>query len=281
MTAPRRLGTPTGLRPGDHLCWSYAGADELAAAVLPYLEEGRRLGEHLLVVGESRDDVDRAVAGLPDRDALLAGGQLELRTTADAYTPAAGLEPAAQVESYRTETRAALARGRTGLRVAADVTPLARGGPEARRRLHAYEQLADELMESLPMTALCLYDAALGDDVVGPLAVLHPGQHHGGRYPLAHLSGRGARLSLHGEVDVSVAADVARALADVVADARGEVELDLADLEFLDVAGARAIAGVARRLAARGVRLRLVGARRSAARCLALFGLSAGPAEPA
>ncbi|WP_409330909.1 MEDS domain-containing protein [Trujillonella humicola] len=286
MTAPRRFGSPTGLRPGDHLCWAYDGDAELAAAVLPYLDEGRRRGEHLLLVGQSRPALLDLLEDLPDRDRLLADGRLEVRATQDAYAGADDLSPAAQVERYRAATLAAVGRGRAGLRVAADVTPLARPGAGGLGRLHAYEQLADVLMDAVPMTALCLYDAALGDDVLGPLAVLHPDQHLGRRYPLAHLSGRGPVLSLHGEVDVSQAADVARALHDVAGgagpdEAPRDVVLDLTDLHFLDVAGARALATTVLELDGRGVRVRLVGARRSTRRVLELFGLGAAPAEDA
>ncbi|MGY1711867.1 MEDS domain-containing protein [Geodermatophilus sp. SYSU D00758] len=282
MTPPRRrLDAPTDLRPGDHVCWTFSGAAGLAAAVLPYLDEGRRLGEQLLLVGSSRPVLDDVVSTLPEREALLADGRLLVRTTDEAYEAARGPDPAAQVEVYRREAERALARGRTGLRVAADATDLAGGGAAARRRWHRYERLADELMDVVPMTALCLYDAALGQDVLGPLAVLHPGGHLGGREPLVHLSGRGPRLSLHGEVDVTQADDLVRALVDVAGAAPGErhpreepgreVVLDLADLDFLDVAGARGLATAGRRLADAGIRLRLVGARRQVRRCLELF----------
>ena len=80
---------------------------------------------------------------------------------------------------------------------------------------------------------------------------------------------------------------MARALVDVAAELPGDeagaalrdVALDLSGLDFLDIAGARALAGAVRALGERGVALRLVGARRSPARCLELFGLSSGPAE--
>ncbi|RBY83303.1 MEDS domain-containing protein [Blastococcus sp. TF02A-26] len=275
MSAPRHLGSPTGLRPGDHACWTYADPAELAAAVLPYLDEGRRRGEQLLLVGESRAVLVEALAGLPDRDRLLESGQLEVRTTAEGYATDTAFSPAEQVEHYRELTRAAVDRGRTGLRVAADVSPLAR---QDLHHLYAYEQAADVLMGEVPMTALCLYDASLGVDVLGPVVVLHPDQHHGRRPPLAHLSGRGRSLALRGEVDLTEAAHVARALLDVAGSRPGVLDLDLTDLTFLDVAGARALARTVAELAGRGVVVRLVGAQRSPARCLALFGLNAEPA---
>jgi hypothetical protein len=57
VSALRRLDAPTGLRPGDHVCWTFADAADFTATVLPFLEEGRRLGEHLLLVGASRPEL--------------------------------------------------------------------------------------------------------------------------------------------------------------------------------------------------------------------------------
>ncbi|MGY1794309.1 MEDS domain-containing protein [Geodermatophilus sp. SYSU D00525] len=278
MTVPRGLDGPTGLRPGDHACWSFGGPADLAAAVVPFLEEGRRRDEQLVLVGPSRPTLLAAVSGLPHRDELLADGRLDVQVTGDSYTSAGGLAPAEQAQHYRAATQEALAGGRTGLRVAADVTELIRGGRSGRRLLHAYEQLADEVMGAVPMTALCLYDASVGLEALAPVAVLHPLQHLGDRQPLAHLSGRGPRLSLHGEVDLTEAAHVATALVDVAGDTPGELVLDLTDLDFLDVAGARALAGAAQELSARGIDLQPVGARRNVRRCLELFDLA--PEQP-
>ena len=280
MTALRGLDAPTGLRPGDHVCWTFADAADLSAAVLPFLDEGRRLREQLLLIGASRPELLRVLAPLPGRDELLADGQLQVHGTAAVYGSGEQLSPAGQVAAYRTLVEEARQRGRTGLRVAADVTPLARCGGGARRQLHVYEHLADAMMGSVPMTALCLYDAALGDDVLGPITLLHPDQHSGAEEALAHLSGRGPSLSLHGEVDVTQADDLLRALADVVCETPGEVVLDLSGLRFLDVAGARALARATRLLRGADVQLRLVGAPRTPARCLALFGLAGGDGVP-
>lgn len=281
MTAPRSAAeVPTGLRHGDHVCWTFSGPDQFAGAVVPFLAEGRERGEQLLVTGSSRDVLREAVRGLPDVDALLATGQLELWATAEVYASAAELDPAAQVRIFRDRVDAALAAGRTGLRVAADISPLA-AAPEHRPDLHRFERLADELAGSAALTGMCLYDAALGEDVLGPLLVLHPVQHHDDRPALVHLSGRGPRLSLCGEVDCSVAADVLPALLHLARSGPLEAVLDLSALEFLDVAGARALADAQAALAAAGVTLRLTGARRVVTRCLELFGPTGVEGVPA
>ena len=273
VTALRRLDAPTGLRAGDHVCWTYADAADLSAAVLPFLDEGRRLGEQLLLIGASRPELLRVLAPLPGRDELLADGQLQVHGTDVVYGSGEQRSPEGRVTAYRILVAEAHQRGRTGLRVAADVTSLTRQGVGARRQLHVYEHLADAMMGTVPMTALCLYDAALGDDVLGPITLLHPDQHSGAEEALAHLSGRGPSLSLHGEVDVTQADDLLRALVDVACETPGEVVLDLSGLRFLDVAGARALARATRLLRGADVHLRLVGAPRTPARCLALFGL--------
>jgi anti-anti-sigma factor len=177
------------------------------------------------------------------------------------------------VQAFRTELDAALDRGRSGLRVAADITALAAGSLENRRQLHVYERLADTLIGSSPLTGMCLYDAALGDEVLGPLSALHPVQHHGDRQPLAHLSGRGPRLALHGEIADHRADEVFTALFDLACAAPGEVELDLSSLDFLDLAGARSLARTARLLTEVGVRLRPVSAQPLVARVLSLADL--------
>jgi anti-anti-sigma factor len=266
------------LRAGDHVFWTFDDPSDFSAAVLPYLDEGRRLGEQLLLIGTSRAALLDALAPLPERDAMLAGGQLEVRCVTEVVDPARGLEPVERVESLRSEVAAALRRGRTGLRVAVDVTALAQRGSVERRQLHVYERLADEMTATVALTALCLSDSSLDDDVLRPLAVLHPDQHHGERETLGCLCGRGPWLSLRGEVDFSLADAVLRALVDLARGAPGEVVLDLADLEFLDVAGARMLASAVRLLGEVGVELRMVRAQRLVGRCLELFDLADGQA---
>jgi anti-anti-sigma factor len=280
VTALRRLEAPTGLRSGDHVFWTFASASDFSAAVLPFLDEGRRLGEQLLLTGASRPALIDVLESLPQRAEMLASGQLEVRSVTEIVDPARGLEPVEQVQSVRSEVEAALGRGRTGLRVAADVTALARRGPDERRQLHVYERLADAMTATVALTAMCLFDTSLGDEVLGPIAVLHPDQHHGEREPLGYLSGRGPWLSLRGEVDIGLADAVLRALVDVARDSPGEVVLDLADLQFLDVAGARMLATAASLLAEIGVDVRLVRARRLVGYCLELFNLADGQAVP-
>jgi anti-anti-sigma factor len=274
------LTSTTGLRHGDHACWTFADAADFGAAVVPFLDEGRQRGEQLLVTGGSRTELLDALGPLPGRDALLAGGRLGIRSTDELYGPGGELDPVARAAGFRAEVDAALAGGRTGLRVAADLSSLARAGPEARHRLYVYERHADSVVGGAPLTGLCLYSASLGEGVLGPLAVLHALQHDGDREPLAHLSGRGRQLALIGEVDRTLTDDVFEALVHQAGGARDEIVLDLSGLTFLDVAGARMLTRAVAVLGEAGVRLRLVRPRRLVARALALFDVDAGQVEP-
>ncbi|MEU4746903.1 MEDS domain-containing protein, partial [Actinosynnema sp. NPDC023658] len=78
------------------------------------------------------------------------------------------------VRTYAAATEAALAAGFTGLRVAADATPLVRT-PAQLDAFARYEHLVDRYLATHPMEAMCAYDRTrLGDDVVAQIACLHP-----------------------------------------------------------------------------------------------------------
>ena len=273
------MDVSTGLRSGDHVCWAFADAAELSATVLPYFDEGRLLGEQLLLVGASQPALLGALDALPQRDEMLDAGQLQVWGIAEGSEP--GFDARTHLRAMRGEALAALAKGRTGLRVAADATPLARRGPQVCRQLHVYERLADAMLGDVAMTELCLYEESLGKEVLGPVTVLHPHQRWDGHHTLAYLGGRGPWFALHGEVDVSLADDLLRALVDVTSEAPGEVVVDLSELRFLDVAGARTLAKATRLLEDVGVQLRLVRPSRLVSRSLQLFDLADGPAVSA
>jgi anti-anti-sigma factor len=277
MIGPRRVEVPTGLRAGDHVCWAFADATDFSATVLPYFDEGRRRGEQLLLIGASRPALLDALVSLPGRDELLDAGQLQLWGVADGSDTVPEFDPSAHLRALQTEADAALGRGRSGLRVASDASLVARRGAHACRQLHVYERLADAMLDSVAMTLLCLYDLALGKGVLGPVTLLHPHQHWGEHEAVAYLCGRGPWLSLHGEVDVTQAGDLLRALVDVTCEAPGEVVVDLAELRFLDVAGARMLATAVGLLAEVGVQLRLARPRRLVRRCLEMFDLAVAP----
>ena len=72
------------------------------------------------------------------------------------------------------------------------------------------------------------------------------------------LSTQPVRLRLAGEVDVATLPNLEHAL-NLLIDAGEDVELDLAELSFIDVAGMRALVLAASRMRSAGLLLRLTG----------------------
>ncbi len=92
-----------------------------------------------------------------------------------------------------------------------------------------------------------------------------------------HLSTRlepdGACLELGGELDLATAGHLVSACQSIGLPPGGLLRLDLAGLEFLDVAGLRALLAVHRATAEQGHRLRVCGPRPLVRRLFALTGL--------
>ena len=251
----RRAGTLTaitGCHPRDHVCWGHGGTTPWPEAVLPYLAEGAARGERLLYVADRpvpslHDDL----AALPGRDAMLASGQLQVAPLANADGDTATLGPAAQIAWLRSESSAAGSEGFTGLRLAAEITAMATT-PEDAHRCMGYELAVDALVAAAPVTVMCGYDIdRIGAEAARAIAFVHP-LRLGGVEDLTaalHAAGDG-RWRLRGEVDTETRDALYAALAALPA--TEPAHLDLSDLEFIDVAGARALAALAVRLAPAG-----------------------------
>jgi anti-anti-sigma factor len=257
--------SPTGLHPGDHLCWSYDGARGLQTAAARYLGEGATRGEQLLYV--SRRDAGTMLADLARLEALAElreHGLLDLVSSPgliDAEHPVAADD---QVAFFMAATEAALRRGRTGLRVLTEVTDVVADAALRREHLRL-EQLADaSLAEGVPLTAMCAVDAQRLD-AAAPEAWLDLEAVHGlgragtGRQPPFRLVATGPRrAAVVGSVD-TFSADRLRRLLLTSPSLAGGV-LDLAALDFVDAAGLHAVAGAVRRRRRAGDGFRLVGA---------------------
>jgi anti-anti-sigma factor len=273
------LPLPAGRGVGDHLCWTYSDKGALGAALVAFLDEGRRRGEQLLLVGPgSRGELLDAIADLPGRDELVRSGRLEVGRTSDVYGLCVTSGPEAQVDALRAATEDAVRRGRTGLRIAADVTELGRD-PQTARAVRRYEQAVDALFDTAPVTAMCVYAEDLGDSVVGPLSVLHPLRHRAGAETAVHVAVRPSTVRLEGELDLCDAAHVTALLDDLRLVGEGDLVVDLTGLAFLDLAGARVLAQAVAAFRAVGRQLRLHGAPRNANRCLELVGVATEQAE--
>jgi anti-anti-sigma factor len=256
----------------DHVCWVHDDDEAFDEAVRAFLAGGLARGERLLCVGERIiDSVHARVEPLSDVEPLLSSGTLQLLTVADAYRATGGFSAERQFAYYDAATRRALDEGYAGLRVVAELSALA-ADPALRAELVRWEHLADRYIAQGPgMTAMCAYSATLPVAALGDVSAVHAAAHVPSAISQFHLLFDDDRIALSGSVDLSEADRLARLLAD--SPAAPAVVLDLSRLEFVDLAGTRAIAGWVRDLGARGVPVEIRGASRLFHRIWQVVGL--------
>ncbi|MGY1637404.1 MEDS domain-containing protein [Geodermatophilus sp. SYSU D00742] len=268
---------PVPVGQADHLCWVYDDPDSLRDVAGRFLAGGLARGERLVFVGAD-DDVERLrrePGPLGPVADLVAGGALLLLPLGRAYDGGAGFAPEQQYDFYDTLTRRSLADGYTGLRVVAELTPLA-ASPGRRADLVRWEHLADDFMAAgSGMSALCAYRRdALPPEVLADVAAVHP-QVHAPAGPGADVLAPfrvyldGGRVTVAGSVDAFGADRLRRVLATSPA---GAAVLDLTRLEFADAAGTRAIAAWAQDRLAAGRDAAIVGTSPLFARVWRLLG---------
>jgi anti-anti-sigma regulatory factor len=219
------------------VCWRYERRDEFAVRAREFLAEGLAAGERVLYVG--RDDVDtltRQLCTTSVFDEGLRRGAVRVAALAATYPFEVVVEPEAQVRNYAAATEEALADGFTGLRVAADATPLVRT-PAQLTAFTRYEYLVDRYMTTRPMSAMCAYSGAeLDDEAIALLACLHPSASAGtAPFHLHAPTGDAVSAELDGALDL--AARRLWPLALERADLRpvaGSVVIDATGLEFVD-----------------------------------------------
>ena len=245
-------------RPADHLCWVHGDDAAFDDAVRTFLSGGLARGERLLCVGERViDSIRGEPAPFTDVDRLVAEGTLGLMTLAEAYAATGEFRAERQFEFYDAATRRAVAEGYAGLRVVAELSGLA-ANPLRRDELLRWEHLADRYMAAgLGMSALCAYRRDLPAEALADVASAHPAAYAPPGLPQFRVFFEDDRVVLTGSVDLSDAARLARLLAD--SPPSPVVRLDLSRLEFVDVAGCRAIARWAGALWAGDVRVEVCG----------------------
>lgn len=181
------------LRPHDHIGWTFAGPAGFAALARPFLAEGAARGERLMYVAADPDPAD--VAGL-------AGPQtLQVASIAEVYGPSGIVDAPAQRATFAAALADALAAGYSGIRVAADNTPLVTDD----LRLAAWvrwEVVADRFMAEHAVTGLCAFDREKADvDRLRHLATLHPLSSAGSPVPQFRLFAGDGDLHLEGDID--------------------------------------------------------------------------------
>ena len=246
-------------RSADHLCWVHADDESFDAAARGFLAGGLARGERLMVVGER---ATAALRGGPDDlgdvEALVAGGSLEVLSLEAVHAAAGPFRADRQRAFYAAATGRALADGYQGLRVVAELSELA-SDPGHREELLRWEHAADEFVASgAGMSAMCGYRRELPPTTLGDVLAVHATGYAPGHLHPYRLFFDDDRIVLSGSVDTFTADRLATLLAGTPTGAAAV--LDLGDLEFIDVAGCRALACWAGELQARGVPLEVRGA---------------------
>ena len=172
------------------------GAGEFPVLAAPFLAEGSALGEFLLYVAEDPDPADVSrLDDLLDPDSLLA------MSTAEVYGSTGVVDPARQRETYAGVLAGALAAGFTGIRVAADCTPLV-SDEERLRAWASWEVVADRFIAENQVTALCAFDQERVDvSRLRQLATLHPLSSVASPVPQFRLLSDAGALRIEGQLD--------------------------------------------------------------------------------
>jgi anti-anti-sigma factor len=246
------------LRRGSHVCWLVDEPAAYLAAARALLAEAGRLGQKPVLVGPAGsaafDELEPAAANTADpRTAFLGEGSFD---------------PEPVIALFRRQSGLASAEGYQGLRIVADMDWLLPEPPPA-EMIAVFELLLDRLACELDMTVICAYRHSSFDTAATAAALsVHPAQSGREQEPPYRLvSGTSHTWRLAGEIDLSAGPAFAAALS--AAAALGDCVVDVADLEFVDVAGMRAIATVA--LAAKAG-MQLLGASSVLRRCWQLSG---------
>jgi ABC-type transporter Mla MlaB component len=200
---------------------------------------------YLVDPAEIDDITARLLAADPDVGRALAEGQLELRGTHDAYLPDGRFEAERMVAYLREVHRRALAEGHRGLSCTGDMRWALTGAPGCEDLVH-YERSLDGLAGDTTLRMLCQYDHAHFDaGALAEIASAHDVDVSPDLAPIVRddyfTAARvqpGGILRLVGDLDCDSADTLAGVLASLPDD---ELQVDLADLTFIDLAGMRAL----------------------------------------
>ncbi len=184
------------LRPHDHMGWIFAGSRGFAPIAEPFLAEGAALGERLMYVAADPDP-----AALSALAGVVGPHGLQVASIAEVYGASGVVDAPSQRATFAGALADALAEGYSGIRVAADNTPLV--SDEARLAAWIrWEIVADRFMSENPVTGLCAFDQEkINVDRLRHLATLHPLSSAASPVPQFRMFAESGNLSVEGEVD--------------------------------------------------------------------------------
>jgi anti-anti-sigma factor len=267
------------LNRGDHACLAYVTQETRRDAVLRFVRDGLGGGEKVFYYADGDDshatdwlrNSGDEVADALERD------QLEVVRVDGAAMSPDQVEPDALVEGLSETIAAALEQGYPACRSTGEMTWALAAGMSTPSMLD-YETRADAVLRETGTTGLCQFDCSRFDQEAvretqdrHPLMLAEPGDHLLDECLLVEPGPKG-ELVLRGEVDHFSCDSLATSLAAAAA-RKQRVRLDLRALDFIDVAGLRAIVLAAEQLRARGGEVTLISPQSIVTHVMSLLGI--------
>jgi hypothetical protein len=237
------------VRLGDHLCLPFASDDEQREVLTTYIVDGLARGERVIYYAD-RTAPDVIGSWLADSGVeisrMVDEGRLEIRSVGNDYLFGGRFEPEVVITTLWVEMRQARDAGYPGLRISGEMTSELR--PVASEQaLMEFENRLSRVFHSRELAAICQYDQRLFNEaaVTGMIAC-HPQVvqidplHDDRRLRIIPTyAPRGLRVV--GTVDVMTVGALISTLRLATRWPDQNLHLNLAELEFIDVAGVRAI----------------------------------------
>ncbi|MEK7475347.1 MAG: MEDS domain-containing protein [Candidatus Coatesbacteria bacterium] len=143
---------------GTHLCQFYETRDDLKSTLVPYFKEGLAANEFCMWVTSHPLSVDEALAALrsvvPDLDARVARGQIEVLDYSQWYTKDGGFKEETVLKGWMDRLAAARERGFEGLRLTGNTFWLEKADWAG---FAHYEATINDVIGAQRMLAICTY----------------------------------------------------------------------------------------------------------------------------
>lgn len=195
------------MRPHDHIGWVFDGLVGFDALAAGFLADGAARGERLMYIAADPDPAVESKLG-----AAVASYGVTVASIADVYGATGVIDPAGVLATFSAVFVDALTGGYSGLRVAADNTPLVTDDAGL-AAWYQWEIIADRFMSENPATALCAFDREKVDvDRLRYLATLHPLSSPASPEPQYRLFAEDGWLRVEGQIDVFAVSQIPLAL---------------------------------------------------------------------
>lgn len=167
------------LRPHEHICLFYDGADEWRAVVIPYLRAGLERGHKCVLIHDRISPEEIRLRLDLDKSRLKAhedSGRLVFCPSAETYLAGGTFEPRAMVRFLERLSDEAITQGYPFVRLVGEVNWAGGEGVRYIWQLLEYEAMLNEVFfPQRPFSAICLYDRGFfGVDVLRGVMMTHP-----------------------------------------------------------------------------------------------------------